>query len=103
MWVALPLAWLYLGSQVEAVTGSLAAGLGGAMLGFVVSAGAALVGLGWLSRRHGELRKARGRDDHGGVLLEGVVFLSAVAAVGIFVVWFLLFSGSSPIPFSPGG
>jgi hypothetical protein len=32
-----------------------------------------------------------------------VVFLSAVAAVGIFGVWFLLFSGSSPTRSRPEG
>ncbi len=103
LWVALPLAWLYVGSRVQFATGSLAAALAAAMLGFVVSAAASLLVLGWLSRKHGELREARGRDNHGGVLLEGVVFLSAFAAVAVFAVWFFLFSGSSPIPLSPGG
>ncbi|HEV2061902.1 MAG TPA: hypothetical protein VGR12_03535 [Solirubrobacteraceae bacterium] len=103
LWLALPLAWLYLGSQIQAVTGSLAGALGAAMLGFVACVVAALLALGWLSRKHGELREARGRDNHGRVLLEGVIFLSAFAAVALFSLWFLLFSGSSPIPFAPGG
>lgn len=103
LWLALPVAWLYVGSWVQAATDSLAAALATAMAGFVVSVAATLVALGWLSAKHGRLRKARGRRDHGNVLLEGVVILSALAAAALFAVWFLLFAGTSPIPFAPAG
>lgn len=103
LWVALPLAWLYLGAQVQVAADSLAAALATAMAGFVVSLAATLLALGWLSRKHGALREARGRKSHGSVLLEGVVVLSALAAAALFAVWFLLFAGTSPIPFSPSG
>lgn len=103
LWLALPLAWLWLGSQVQAASGSLAAALAAAMAGFLVSVAIALRLLRWLSAKHGSLREARGHEDYGTVLLEAVVFFSAVIAGIAFAIWFFLLSGTSPIPFRGEG
>ena len=102
LWLGLPLAWLWVGSQVHAWSESLGTALGAAMLGFIVSLVIALRFLGWLSVKHGDLREARGRGSYGTVLLEGVVFVSAIVAGIAFIAWFFLLSGSSPIPISGG-
>ena len=54
--------------------------------------------LGWLNRKHQELREARGLDDHGQTALEAVMTVSAGLALVGFGAWFFLFSGSSPLP-----
>jgi len=42
--------------------------------------------------------RARGLDDPGHVVLEGVLVVSASLTLTVFVVWFLFFAGASPIP-----
>ena len=41
---------------------------------------------------------ARGLDDPGHVVLEGVLVVSAGLTLGAFVVWFLFLAGTSPVP-----
>jgi hypothetical protein len=103
LWIGVPLVWLYLGSQVQGATGSLAAALGVMAAGVVVSILVLMSLLGWMSRRHAELRQARGLENGGHVALEGIMVVSAAVALIAFAAWFLLFSGSSPIPFQGRG
>ncbi len=98
LWVAIPIGWLYVGSQVQAGTDSLGTALLVMMVGVVVSIAVVVPILGWLSRKHSELRVARGLDDHGQTALEGVMTVSATIALVGFATWFFLFSGSSPLP-----
>ena len=98
LWVGVPLGWLYVGSQVQGKTESLGAALAVMMLGVGVSIFVLVPCLGWLNRKHSELREARGLDDHGNTALEGVMTVSAGFAIVGFTVWFFLFSGSSPLP-----
>jgi hypothetical protein len=98
LWVGVPLGWLWVGAQVEGATQSLGAGLAVAILGVAVSIVVLVPALGWLGRLHAELRVARGLDDHGQVALEAVLVVSAAVALTVFVVWFFVFSGSSPVP-----
>jgi len=41
---------------------------------------------------------ARGPEDHGNRVLEAVMTVSAGVPIAGFGAWFLLFSGSSPLP-----
>ena len=99
LWVGLPLGALYVGSHVQGATHSVGTAL-------VAMAGAVAVGifaivplLGFLNRKHMEVRAARGLDTYGQAPLEGVLVVSAMLAVAGFAVWFFFFAGTAPIPF----
>ncbi len=98
LWVGVPMGWLYVGSQVQGETGSLGAALAVMMVGVLVSILAIVPLLSWLNHKHSELRVARGLDDHGQTALEAVMTVSAGIAIVGFGVWFLFFSGTSPLP-----
>ena len=98
LWLGVPLGWLWIASQVQAATGSLGVALTVALVGVVLSIAVLVALLTWLSNRHRSLRVARGRDDTGHLMLEVVMVVSAGVVLTAFAVWFLLFSGSSPIP-----
>ena len=102
LWIAVPLACLWVGSRVQAGTGSV----GYALLAMMCAATFAFVllsvALTRLNRIHGEVRVARGLDDGGATALERVLVLSAVVAVLVAVVWFFGFSGSEPLPLQIG-
>jgi hypothetical protein len=98
LWVGIPLAWLWIGSQIQAATGSLGAAVGAMMIGVVASIVLMIPVLGWLSNKHRSLLVARGQPDNGHLVLEVVLVASATIAVVLFGAWFLLFAGSSPIP-----
>ena len=96
LWVGVPVAWLYIGSQVQAATGSVGAALGAMFTGAVVSILAIVMALAWLNRKHIELREARGLEEPGSTALEAVMTISAVVAVLGFGVWFFLIEGPGP-------
>jgi hypothetical protein len=102
LWVGVPVGWLYVGSQVQASTGSLGAALAVMAVGVIATVVALVWLLGWMSRKHSELRVARGLEDGGHVALEGIMVVSAGIALVCFLAWFFLLSGSSPIPFQGG-
>jgi hypothetical protein len=62
LWVGVPLAWLYIGSQVQAATGSLGAALAAMFAGSIASIVAIVWALAWLNHKHVELRAARGLE-----------------------------------------
>jgi uncharacterized membrane protein YbhN (UPF0104 family) len=102
LWVGVPLAWLWVGSRLQAETGSLGTALAAMMAGMIAS----VVGLTWclgrLNRRHVELQELRGRAAAEVDVLERVLVLSAAVAVIAFGTWFLVFSGSEPFPLKIG-
>jgi len=102
LWVGVPLGWLYVGSQVQASTGSIGTALGVMMLGVLVSIAILVPLLAWLNRKHVEMREARGLESYGQTALEAVLVVSAAVAIVVFAAWFFLFSGSSPIPLNLG-
>jgi uncharacterized membrane protein YidH (DUF202 family) len=99
LWVGVPLAWLWVGSQVQG-SSSMAAAIGAMMIGMLVTIAVLIALLGWLNRKHVELQEARGANlpQDATTALEHVMVASAVVAVVGFFVWFFGFSGSSPIP-----
>jgi uncharacterized membrane protein YbhN (UPF0104 family) len=98
LWVGVPLAWLWIGSRLQAGTGSLGTALAGMMAGMVASVIALTWLLGLVNRRHVELQEVRGRQTTDTGVLEQVLVLSAVVSVLVFGIWFLVFSGSEPFP-----
>lgn len=96
LWIAVPLGWLYIGSHVQGATGSVGTAIGVMLVGVVVSIVAVVPMLGWLNRKHLELRAARGLDTHGQTALEAVMTVSVLVAVLAFVVWFFVIAGPGP-------
>ena len=102
LWIGVPLAWLYIGSQVQSSTDSLGTALAVMMFGVIVSIAVIVAALGWLSRKHAELRAARGLEDQGQTALEATMTVSAGVAILGFGFWFFFLSGTSPAPVSLG-
>jgi hypothetical protein len=98
LWVGVPLGWLYVGSQVQGATDSIGTALTVMMVGVLASIALLVPLLGWLNRKHIEMREARGLDSHGQTALEAVLVVSAGFALVLFGAWFFLFSGTSPVP-----
>lgn len=102
LWVGVPLAWLYIGSQVQSETDSLGAAVAVMFVGVALSIAAIFSLLLRINRRHAELREARGLESYGQTPLEAAMSISAGIAIVGFAVWFFLFSGSSPVPTNLG-
>src|ERR671915_1026590 len=96
LWIGVPLGWLYVGSQVQGASESLGLAILVMMVGVLVSIAVIVPVLGWLNRKHLELREARGLDTHGQTALEAMMTVSVVVAVLAFVVWFFLIEGPGP-------
>jgi heme/copper-type cytochrome/quinol oxidase subunit 2 len=96
LWIGVPIGWLYVGSQVQGATDSIGAAIFVMLVGVVVSIVAVVPLLGWLNRKHTELRAARGLDTHGQTALEAVMTVSVLVAVLAFVVWFFIIVGPGP-------
>ena len=102
LWVGVPLAWLWIGSQIQAETDSLGLALLGMAAGVTASIWAIVRLLGWLNLQHIHARERRGLEAYGNVTLEGVMVTSAGIALVSFCIWFFLFSGSAPVPVNLG-
>ena len=102
LWIGVPLAWLYIGSQVQGATDSVGTAFLVMMVGVLASIALLVPFLAWLNRKHIEMREARGLESYGGTALEAVLVVSAAIALVGFAGWFFLFSGTSPIPLNLG-
>jgi hypothetical protein len=102
LWVGMPLGCLYIGSRVQHATNSVGVALLAMAAGVVVGIFAIVPLLGFLNRKHVEVRAARGLDTYGQAPLEGVLVVSAGLALVGFAVWFFFFSGATPLPFFSG-
>jgi hypothetical protein len=98
LWIGAPLMWLWVGSQVQGSTSSLGAALGTAFIGVVATIALLATLLAKLSNVYRANCLARGLDDPGHFVLEGVLVVSAGLTLAAFVVWFFFFAGASPIP-----
>ncbi len=98
LWVGTPLLWLWVGSQVQGATESLGTALAAAFLGVVVTVTLVASLLSRLSDVYRDNCLARGLNDPGPVMLEGVLVVSAGLTICAFVVWFFFLAGTSPVP-----
>lgn len=98
LWVGTPLAWLWIGSQIQGSTDSVGAALGATFPGAVVTIVVLASLLAKLSDVYRANRRARGLEDPGNLVLEGVLVISAGITLAAFVVWFLFFAGANPVP-----
>ena len=98
LWVGTPLFWLWFGSQIQGATQSLGTALAAAFFGVVLTVTVVASLLSRLSDVYRANCMARGMNDPGPVMLEGVLVVSAGLTVTAFVVWFLFIAGTSPVP-----
>ncbi len=98
LWLGTPLLWIWVGAQVQGSTQSLGTALAVAFIGALVSIGLIASVLDGLSNLYRANRVARGLDDPGHVVLEGVLVVSAGICATVFTVWFLFFAGAAPVP-----
>ncbi len=98
LWVGTPLLWLWVGSQIQGATESLGTALAAAFFGVILTVILLASVLARLSDVYRTNCLARGLNDPGHVMLEGVLVVSAGLTVVAFVVWFLFLSGTSPVP-----
>jgi hypothetical protein len=101
-WGPIPLACLWIGSQIDYLSGSVSLGILVSFVGLFTFLFGTLV----LLRRFDEawilVRRAAGHDQRAGVL--GRVFaITAVICGGVFMFWFLIIHGPGSSTFSGGG
>ena len=100
-WGPQPMAWLWVGSQVDFHTGSVMLGITVAFMGLLASL---LVSLAITTRLDGLwriLRRAAGREQKEGVLAQ-IWLWTAIIVGAAFVFWFLVIEGPGP-SFAPSG
>jgi hypothetical protein len=102
MWVGTPLLWLYLGSQIEAATGSLGLAMLVMLAGSVLTIAGMFFLLGAITGRYQGARTRRGHEDTGGFPLEVTLVCTAFTAGTAFAIWFFGFAGAQPFPFFGG-
>ena len=98
LWVGTPLLWLWVGSQIQGATQSLGTALAVAFFGVVLTVTVVASLLSRLSDVYRANCLARGLNDPGHVMLEGVLVVSAGLTVAAFVIWFFFLAGTSPVP-----
>jgi hypothetical protein len=98
LWIGTPLLWLWIGSQIQGATSSLGAALGSMFIGVIVTISLLASVLAKLSNVYRANRRARGLDDPGHFVLEGVLVVSATFTLAAFAIWFFFFAGTSPVP-----
>ena len=98
LWVGTPLLWLWVGSQIQGATQSLGTALAAAFFGVIVTVTAVASLLSRLSDVYRANCLARGLNDPGHVMLEGVLVVSAGLTIAAFVIWFFFMAGTSAVP-----
>ena len=94
-WVAQPVGWMWVGSQVDYQTGSVFLGITVAFLGLIGSLIVTLAVATRLDHLWRLLRRAAGHDQREGVLGRIFMVTAIVAAIG-FTIWLVLLEGPAP-------
>jgi hypothetical protein len=101
-WGPIPLVCLWIGSQVDYLTGSVSLGILMAFIALFALLFGALALLRRLDQAWILVRRAAGQDQRAGVMVR-VFALTAVACAGVFLVWFIVIHGPGSSTFSSGG
>lgn len=102
LWAGLPMVWLWIGSKVQYKTHSLSLALLAIAIGIALSIAAVVQVLRWINRKHTRLRQLRGKDVGGLSALEIILVATGAVALAGFFIWFVAFSGTSPVPLNIG-
>jgi hypothetical protein len=95
LWGPQPIAWLWVGGQVQGVTGSVEPAIMAAFLGMLFTLFLTLVVVKRLDHAWRLVRRAAGHAQTDGVV-ERVFVVSAGVAVVLFTFWFLVIAGPGP-------
>jgi hypothetical protein len=95
LWGPQPVAWLWVGSQVDYRTGSVSAGIAVAFAGMIGTLMLTLAIATRLDRAWRILRRAAGHEQREGVLAR-IFAVTAIVAGLAFLVWFVLLEGPAP-------
>jgi uncharacterized membrane protein (DUF485 family) len=95
LWGPQPVAWLWVGSQVDYRTGSVTAGIAVAFAGMIATLMLTLALATRLDRAWRILRRAAGHEQREGVLVP-IFAITAVVAGLAFLVWFIVLEGPAP-------
>ena len=94
-WGPIPMAWLWIGAQIQYHTESVSAALAIAFLGMLLTLLAGLALVKRLDQFWILVRRAAGHDQRKGVI--GPVFATAaIIGVTLFSIWLLFFAGLGP-------
>ncbi len=94
-WGPIPMAWLWIGAQIQYRTDSVSAALAVAFLGMILTLLAGLSLVKRLDQFWILVRRAAGHDQRSGVI--GPVFgVAAILGVTLFTIWLLVFAGLGP-------
>ena len=103
LWIGVPLLWLYIGSKVQESTHSVGAALGLMLIGSVATILLLVPLLGRLNEAYEHLREHRGLENYGQAPLEAVLVISAMIALALLLLYFLVLGeGGSPVPITGG-
>jgi predicted signal transduction protein with EAL and GGDEF domain len=95
-----PLAWLWIGSQVDYLTGYVTAGISTVMLGCLASLMLTMAAAKRVDHAWKLVRRAAGHRQEQGAL-ERIFAMSVAVAAVAFTFWFLIIQGPGPT-FAPG-
>jgi hypothetical protein len=90
-----PLGWLWVGSQVDYLTGYVTAGIATIMLGCLASLMLTMAGAKRVDHAWKLVRRAAGHRQERGAL-ERIFAASVAVAVVVFMAWFLIIEGPGP-------
>jgi hypothetical protein len=90
-----PLAWLWIGSQVDYQTGYVTAGIGTIMLGCLASLMLTMAAAKRVDHAWKLVRRAAGHHQERGAL-ERIFAMSVALALLAFLIWFLIVEGPGP-------
>jgi hypothetical protein len=95
LWGPQPIAWLWVGSQVDYLTGSVSFGIAAAFAGMIATLMVTLALCARLDRAWRILRRAAGHEQREGMLVR-IFAVTAVVAGLAFLVWFVGLEGPAP-------
>jgi hypothetical protein len=95
LWGPQPIAWLWVGGQVQGATGSVELAISVSFLGMLLTLFMTLVGVKRLDYAWRLVRRAAGHPQTEGAV-ERVFVVSAGIAVVLFTFWFLVIAGPGP-------
>jgi hypothetical protein len=95
LWGPQPVAWLWVGSQVDYHTGSVSLGIATAFAGMIGTLMITLAVCARLDRAWRILRRAAGHEQREGVLAR-IFAVTAIVAGLAFLVWFVILEGPAP-------